>query len=192
MVKIVDYSGEGKPDDTLSLLQKEEEYRQAKAGGFGKDVKETFALLISPRMLYIMPLIMWTGLSGAAYSGSFVPFMNKTMTVNHPDWSDNKRLSMSLFAMIPFGAAEILGGLAIGKISDAFGYQVSLKLVLLLTVVAFGTLFATIAVYSFSFLTFIMTFTWGLQDAAVSNFVNCVLAFEFESKLTPFSVFRFS
>lgn len=73
-------------------------------------------------MLYIMPLIMWTALSQAAFSGSFVPLMNKTMDLDHPDWNDNKRLSMSLFAMIPLGAAEIIGGLAIGQISDKFGY----------------------------------------------------------------------
>lgn len=72
-------------------------------------------------MLYIMPLIIWTGLSQAGYSGSFVPLMYNTMKDDHDDWSDNKKLSMSLFAMIPLGAAEIIGSLSQGWVSDKFG-----------------------------------------------------------------------
>ena len=37
-----------------------------------------------------------------------------------------------------------------------------------------------------------MTFAWGLQDSSLCNFANCILAFEFESKVTPFSVYKFS
>lgn len=99
---------------------------------------------------------------------------------------------MSLFAMIPLGAGEILGSLTQGKFSDKFGSKGGLYLVMGLTVVAFAILFGTVAQYEFSYLTFIMTFAWGLQDSSLCNFVNCVLAFEFESKVTPFSVFKFS
>lgn len=63
---------------------------------------------------------------------------------------------------------------------------------MVLTLIAFGLIFAQIAVYKFTALTFVMTFTWGLQDASVSNFANIVFAFEFESKTTPFSVYKFS
>jgi hypothetical protein len=73
-------------------------------------------------MLYCMPLIVWTALSQAAFSGSFVPLMNATMEIDYPDWNDNKKLSMSLFAMIPLGFGEIIGGLVIGKVSDKMGY----------------------------------------------------------------------
>ena len=36
-----------------------------------------------------------------------------------------------------------------------------------------------------------MTFGWGMQDSAVNNLINCILGFEFESQITPFSVFKF-
>jgi hypothetical protein len=63
---------------------------------------------------------------------------------------------------------------------------------LVATLVAFAVLFGTIANYTFNALTFVMTFAWGLQDSSLCNFANCILAFEFESKVTPFSVFKFS
>ena len=118
--------------------------------------------MISPRMLYCMPLIIWTALSQAAFSGSFVPLMNATMEIDYPEWNDNKKLSMSLFAMIPLGFGEIIGGLVIGKVSDKMGYQTTLKIVLVATLVAFAVLFGTIANYTFNALTFVMTFAWGL------------------------------
>ena len=139
-----------------------------------------------------MPMIIWTALSAAAFSGSFVPLMNATMLIDHPDWSDNTKLSMSLFAMIPLGLGEIVGGLVIGKVSDKLGYQTTLKIVLVTTLVAFGILFGTIANYRFNALTFVMTFVWGLQDSGLNNFNNCVLSFEFDNKVIPFSVFRFT
>jgi MFS family permease len=154
--------GEGQEDDSMSLIRKEDESRRLKNGGFKKDVAETFRLLISQRMLYIMPLILWSGMSGAAYSGSFVPLMHDTMIINHPEWNENKKLSISLFAMISFGVSEMLGGLIQGKVSDKYGYRTSLYLVLAFTAVAYGAMIATIQVFEFTALTFFMTFAWGL------------------------------
>lgn len=143
-------------------------------------------------MLFIMPLILWTALSQAAFSGSFVPLMYSTMDASHSAWSSDEKLSMSLFAMIPLGAAEIIGGLVQGQIFDKYGHRAGLYLVMVTGLVAFVVVLATIGVYDFSALTFFMTFAWGLQDACLCNFANCILAFEFESKVTPFSVFKFS
>lgn len=36
-----------------------------------------------------------------------------------------------------------------------------------------------------------MTFLWGWQDAALNTFQSVVMGSEFESKITPFSCFRF-
>ena len=88
--------------------------------------------------------------------------MNAAMEVNHPDWNDNKQLSMALFAMIPLGFGEIIGALLMGKISDKWGYHTSLKVLLGLTLVAFALLFGIIAMNAFNPLSFVMTFVWGL------------------------------
>ena len=42
-------------------------------------IKDTFKMLISGRMLYVLPLIIWSGLSMAFYAGVFIPLMTRTM-----------------------------------------------------------------------------------------------------------------
>ena len=51
-----------------------------------EDIKETYSLIISKRMLKMVPLIMWSALSIAIYSSLFVPLMTDTMKEN-PDTS---------------------------------------------------------------------------------------------------------
>ena len=96
-------------------------------------------------MLYTIPFIMWTAMSLAAFSGSFVPLMNATMDINYPDWNDNKKLSMSLFAMIPLGIGELIGSLTIGKVNDKYGSKATVVIILILTLTAFAVLLGTIA-----------------------------------------------
>ena len=157
-----------------------------------KEVKEILKLLVSSRMLYFMPIIIWKALSQAAFNGSFVPLINDTMQKDHPDQNDNKKLSMSLFAMIPLGIGEIIGALLMGNLRDKFGYQTTLKILLPATLVAFAMVFGTIASYSFNTLSFLMTFVWGFQDSSLNIFINCILAFEFDSKVVPFSAYNFA
>ncbi len=113
-------------------------------------------------MLYIHPLIIWTALSQAAFSNSFVPLMYETMTIDHKEWSSDQKLAASLYAMIPLGLGEIIGGLSQGKIADKFGTRTGIFFILAATVLAFAMIFATIAQYKFTVLTFLMTFAWGL------------------------------
>ena len=54
---------QGDPSDSMILIKKEQEERDKKRGSATKDIKDTFNLLISPRMLFIMPLILWTAMS---------------------------------------------------------------------------------------------------------------------------------
>jgi predicted MFS family arabinose efflux permease len=75
--------------------------------------------------------------------------MNDFMKIDYPDWNDNKKLSMSLFAMIPLGFGEIIGALLMGKVRDKFGYHTTLKVLLAVTLLAFGLLFLTIFTYTF-------------------------------------------
>ncbi len=54
----------------------------------------------------------WSALSLATFAGSFINLMAKTMASF--EWSENKQLEISLFAMIPLGCGEIIGGAIIG------------------------------------------------------------------------------
>ena len=55
-----------------------------------EDILETAKLMLSPRMLKIIPFIMWTAVSAAIYAGVFVPLMTDTMSTNTKtlNWSD--------------------------------------------------------------------------------------------------------
>ena len=54
------------------------------------DVIETFNLMISSRMLKLIPLIFWTAISLSIFAGLFVPIMTDTMATNSHSsiWSD--------------------------------------------------------------------------------------------------------
>jgi len=67
--------------------------------------------MVTKKMLYVIPLILWSALSQSIISGCFVPMMNETMNDDFPDWNDNTKLEYSLFAMVPLGVGEVIGSL---------------------------------------------------------------------------------
>ena len=57
---------------------------------------------------------------------------------------------------------------------------------------AFALMFYYLYLYNFSWITYVVTFAWGLQDSTLNNIMNCTLGFEFEGNtMTPFSVQNF-
>ncbi len=64
---------------------------------------------------------------------------------------------------------------------------------LLAVVVSFGLAIWYTVRYEYSLVfSFFMTFFWGIQDAGLNCLINCVLGFQFDSKITPFSVYYFA
>ena len=143
----------------------------------------------SPRMLYCVPSMVWTAISLATYSGTFVLLMSKSMEIDYREWNDNKKLSMALYAMILLGVGEVVGSNAAGYIQDKFGPLAGLKFAMLSTAIAYLFIFAAVSIFRFNWLMFGMTFFYGLQDASLQNFISCLCAFQFDSQLTPFAVF---
>ena len=45
--------------------------------------------------------------------------------------------------------------------------------------------------YEYGMLAYLMTFFWGIQDAFLNTIMNCILGFEFHSKIISFSLFKF-
>ena len=95
-----------------------------------KDIKDTFRLIKSGRMLYLMPIIVWSAISIAVFGGIFVPLMTRTMKNsgdNYPDLVDNKdkQNEAALIAMTLLGIGEIFGGGIIGQIRDRVSNKVS-------------------------------------------------------------------
>jgi len=93
-------------------------------------IKDTFRMLISGRMLYVIPLIIWSGLSMAFFAGIFIPLMTRSMKNSldiNPDLdTDDNRSVAALLTFIFLGIGEILGGiLFIGPIRDKFGNRIA-------------------------------------------------------------------
>ena len=94
--------------------------------------------------------------------------------------------------MLALGTGEILGSLAFGRVTDKCKFKVTILLNILAVTLSYIIILSYISVYEFSF-GFASTFAffWGVQDASANCLVNSLLGFQFASKTTPFSVFKF-
>lgn len=130
--------------------------------------------------------MIWCSLSLATFAGSFITLMTDTMDEKLPP---NEKLELSLFAMIPLGLGQMLGGAFIGQIIDRLGMRPGILCSLTLVTLAFALMLYYVYLYEFTWLTFIVNFAWGLQDATLNNLMNCTLGFEFgQDSAAPFSV----
>jgi hypothetical protein len=62
-------------------------------------------------MRKIIPAMIWCSLSLATFAGSFVTLMTDTMD---DKMTSNDKLELSLFAMIPLGIGQMIGGALTG------------------------------------------------------------------------------
>lgn len=74
--------------------------------------------VITKRWLQFSPIVFFSGISMAYYTGLFVPLLSRTMG---PGVSSSDKTSQACFAMIGFGAGEIIGSLVNGKLNDMLG-----------------------------------------------------------------------
>ena len=158
-----------------------------------ESIKDTFKLLINKKMLGLVPLMIWSGLSMAVYAGIFIPLMIRTMNTTLSPLSQNQQSAKALYTFSLLGVGEIVGGvLFIGPIRDHFGNKTAYSIQSLLTIVAISLVLIYSHLNTFSFLAYLMCFFWGLQDSGLNTLIYCVLGFEFEDKSTPFAVFKFT
>lgn len=90
--------------------------------------------------------------------------------------------------MIGIGVGEILGALICGKVTDWKGTKAGLYVIISMAIPALTVLILINELFEFSALSYVMCLLWGLMDGAENTFSNCVLGFEFDSNLIPFSV----
>jgi len=82
-----------------------------------QDSKVLLELMISKRMRWVLPEIVWAGISLAIYTGLLVPMISNTL-----EGRDNtEKLMKSMYAMVCLGVGEIVGSLAIGQVIDRYG-----------------------------------------------------------------------
>ncbi len=94
------------------------------------------------------------------------------------DKSDTQEVKIALLAMIGLGVGEISGSILFGKIQDNFSVRITVMSILLaFTVATFFLVFFNIFVAFKMWRALLMTFSWGVYDAGLSNFINCMCGF---------------
>lgn len=180
----LDFSGSSKNDPVVEIEEN---------NSICKDIHDTAVLLFSKKMLKLVPLMGWTAFSLAIYASAFVPMFTDMMdkTPAYEDLSPTQKNKNCLLALVGLGCGSVAGSMTMGRINDKYGNQVTAWLSLFELVLAGIALIAFTCFFRFSlWAAALVTFLWGIQDGSANCFVNGLLGFEFESKTTPFSVFK--
>mmetsp|Transcript_17947 Transcript_17947/g.17138 ORF Transcript_17947/g.17138 Transcript_17947/m.17138 type:complete len:173 (+) Transcript_17947:111-629(+) len=102
---------------------------------------------------------------------------------------DRENYMKSMYAMVVFGGGEICGGFFIGQIVDRINSKAAIWVNLASMVVMTGFTLGFLADFSYGWLVFAMTFTWGFQDGCVNTHSFEMIGFEFQDSAESFSVF---
>ena len=181
-----EYRGEGQEGSQPVIAVEEEASTSTK-----EDIKQTFIQLMNPRIATLYPAMISTALNLGIISSVFIKMMVDTMD-DDVSWSKQTKDSNALFCMIALGVGEIFGSMAFGYITDNFTTNQTGLINIITCSIGYGFLILYGIVYDFSFyLGILMTFSWGVQDAGINCLLNSLLGFQFESKTTPFSVYKF-
>jgi len=157
---------------------------QIQQNSFADDIRSVLNLLVSKRMLPILPQVAWTGVSISVYTGMLVPIMSNTL---HKTKEPEEIFELTMFAMVTLGAGEIVGAIGMGFIVDHIGAKKSCFINVILIILPTLCILAFIQVNEFNWMAYLMAFLWGLQDSSISIHLDAILGFEFESNKEPFS-----
>ena len=132
-------------------------------------------------------MIIWSAISSSLHTGIFLPLMARTMQ----DQSIDEQNERAFLATAIVGIGEIFGGVFIGAVRDyTQSYKVAFVFEIILMVSALTTVWVFNSANSFSWVAYLMSLLMGLQDSGLNCLMRCILGFEFDSKVTPFSVFN--
>jgi len=65
-------------------------------------------------------------------------------------------------------------------------------MILALTCIALALLIIVVRTKTWNVSIYFLLFFWGFQDSGINTLINTILGFEFESKTTPFAVYKMS
>ena len=141
--------------------------------------------MVSPRMRWALPEIVWAGISLAIYTGLLVPTISQTVE------GSGEALMKSMYAMVCLGVGEIVGSFAVGQVIDRLGSKATTYLTVGLILVQTILMLVFIGQDSYGPLVFLLTFVFGFQDAVVNTHMSELIGFEFlPDNVRPFAVFN--
>ena len=127
-------------------------------------IKDTIDYLKTKRMLMVVPLMLWNGLSLAIYQGSFVVIINRALDLD-PTLDPSSKLSIAMYAFVPFGFAQVFGGLVVGKIIDKWRQRAGILVTIAFTILAYIFIMLFLYQQKNNLTLYLATFTYGFQDS---------------------------
>lgn len=174
---------ENQPDD---VMEEEKE-------SFVQILKNTLSLVVNPKMMKLNMQLVFTGVSISYWSGIISPIVIFQLD-NDPDYDaemeENKKDQYALLTMISFGIGEVIGGFFMGWFLDRFNPKKGIITILIIIIVMIGITLWSIGIERYNFITFMMSFAWGIQDGTINIHTMRTLGSEFKSKSEPFGVFN--
>lgn len=149
-------------------------------------------MTISPKMRIVNPGSSMCGISIAFYVGLLVPIMvlQQKHDERYAHLDEKIQTSNALFAMVPFGVAEIIGSIVEGQIIDKLGNRTAIMFNLVVISVTIIIVCWNIWYLQFGFGSFLMCGCWGLLDTVFNVQIFRTLCFEFESHSLPFGSYH--
>ncbi|TNV78843.1 hypothetical protein FGO68_gene15401 [Halteria grandinella] len=139
------------------------------------------------RMIQVYGLLLCQALSLAIRQGGMVPFISDT--IQSTDTQEQFKLASLASAM--FGIGQLVGSPMVGYVNDHLGGgQAVARTCLVVHLLAYSITIVYNEIHSFGFLSFVVTFLFGMQDAALQTQVTIVLGFEFRTNVEPFAIYR--
>ncbi|CDW90524.1 major facilitator superfamily protein [Stylonychia lemnae] len=149
-----------------------------------QEVKETLLLIKSRKLLPLLPQLLWLGISEAIYVGILVNIIIDTQSTGN----DNHKIYISMLSMVFFGIGNIVGSLFIGWTIDKYGNKKSAWCIILFLSIQTIVMLGYLIDYEYSWLTYALTFVWGLQDGSNNTLSNEILGFEFKNNSQCFAI----
>ncbi|CDW82555.1 major facilitator superfamily protein [Stylonychia lemnae] len=152
------------------------------------DIKAVWYLLISKRMLTLIPQLLYGGIVVAITTGMLVPIIVKGLSEDYTD--EDKKSQISLLIMTGLGVGEITGALSIGFIIDKLGSKMTCLINVGLCIASVIIALIVLNVKSTIPLSCVLTFFWGFHDGSLSSHTSEMLGFQFDTKMEPFSIYN--
>lgn len=149
-------------------------------------MRQTWELLTSRRMMFFVPVLIYTAISDAIYMSLLVPLLARTMLNQQ---AAEEKTQLACISMIFLGLGELVGSFMNGQIHDKIGTRYFALVNLIEMTIAYALLFwfNQHDQYTFGF-AMSVCFFWGIQDSGVTNMWRVVCGFQFPEPSISFSV----
>ena len=112
--------------------------------------------------------LVYSGALLAYWSCLLIPIMALELSTENPKYTDKHIDSMALQALVFFGLGEVICGAIMGYVNDKVGAKKTCLVNIIIIIITTALTILNLYELEYNFLTFVVCFMWGFQDAAVN------------------------